>query len=551
MKVLLALALLTAAAHADDGGGRDVTVAVFSTRAVHAVTITPVGSHVWIAKCATCKHEPMTAPWKSTTAPEVWVGGSARVRDEGSQTDRTAAGLWHIKRVGTEFDVVLTLPSERFVSMAVAGETDAKEPIESLRAMSIVARTFALNGAHFHARPGHLAAELCDSTQCMAMRWGGVPARVDDAVRATAGETLWSNSKRAEVYFSGSCGGQTEDAGAVWPSLRGASYLKSHPDPYCLRRDGGAKWHADIPLAELASIANAEGWKLPAHILSVRIAERTASGRAARLVFSGEGENDSITASALRFGIGRALGFGKVRSDWYDATVRGASLVLDGKGHGHGVGLCQTGAMQMASEGKRSAEILGFYFPGAIIGITPHGDVWSETTFGPLHIRSVGKSPDVLAAWNQAQGRFPGAKLNAANITFAPTVELFRQLSSQPGWMLASTRGSDIILQPASIVGNAMQRTLLHELLHLLVESEATPSTPLWLREGLVEALAGEKGRGAMPTAELEAALANPPSREASERAHLAAAAKVQALINTHSLTTVRIWLRNGVPVGL
>src|ERR1039458_3612909 len=109
-----------------------------------------------------------------------------------------------------------------------------------ISALAILARTYALNGSHYTAAPGRLAAELCDSTECQAMRLEAPPPAIDDATRATAGETLWFSAGRAEVFFSQNCGGITEDAGVVWPKLRGLPYLRSHADPYCLRRDSPA-----------------------------------------------------------------------------------------------------------------------------------------------------------------------------------------------------------------------------------------------------------------------------------------------------------------------
>ncbi len=87
---------------------------------------------------------------------------------------RTAAGLWHLRAVdGQEIDVVLTMPSERYVAAVLNAEAAVGEPRESLRAMAILARTYALNGRHYSAHPGHLRADLCDSTELPVMRLPG------------------------------------------------------------------------------------------------------------------------------------------------------------------------------------------------------------------------------------------------------------------------------------------------------------------------------------------------------------------------------------------
>jgi len=551
------------AAPVGDGGGRDVSVAIFSAFSLRAMTMTPLGPNSWVSACALCAHKPLTAPLHVAGPMEIYAGGSLRIADDASGETRTATGLWHLRSSGKDgaIDVVLTLPSERYVTAVLNAEAAPGEPAQSLQALAILARTYALNGSHFSAPPGHLPAELCDSTQCQAMLPGPVSRAIDDATQATAGETVWFGSHRAEAFFSQSCGGLTEDGGAVWPNLRGLSYLRSHADPYCVRR-GTAAWHAEVPLMKLAEIARTEGWHLPTSIVAARIADRSPSHRALRIVFTGAtGATAVVSASALRFGVGRALGWEHVRSDAYELGVRNRELVFDGRGHGHGVGLCQEGAAEMASEGQTAREILAFYFPRTAVHILPSDAGWQQTRIGPLTVRSTEQlSAERIAAlqqtWSEAQRRFPSRHAAQAEIVFAPATELFRQISGQPGWALGSTRGSTIVLQPDSVLrahGLDLSATLLHEMLHVLVEAEASERAPLWLREGLVEVLAGESVASA-PAQSLKAiddALLRPGSLRESEEAHRAAAARVRVSIGRYGLSVVRGWLSSGVPASV
>jgi stage II sporulation protein D len=560
-KILLPLALvLPCAAQVGDAGGGDVTVAMFSTRNLHSVTIAPAGAGAWVAACAACKRRPLSAAMHFASGADLLAGGPVKVTEDATGETRTASGLWRLHSVAdASVDVALTLPSERYVAAVLNAEAAASEPAESLRALAILARTYALNGRHYTAAAGHIAAQLCDSTECQAMRLAPSSQAVADAVQATAGETLWFGAGRAETYFSQSCGGTTEDAGAVWPALRGTTYLRSHADPYCLRRDA-AQWHAEVPLVKLAEIARAERWTMPAKIEAAHIATRSVSHRALRIDFAGAGATSSVGASALRFAVGRALGWNLVRSDLYELAVRNGSLVFDGRGHGHGVGLCQQGATEMAAEGRGAAEILAFYFPGTAVRITPADDGWHETAVGPLTVRATYKLgqhdvDELQQAWADAKRRFPPRRVVHPRIIFAPSTEMFRQLTGEPGWELASTAGDTIVLQPREILranGTALSATLLHEMLHALVESEANAHTPLWLREGLVEALAGAPaGRvGAMTTEAMDEGLSHPVSRIAAMQSHRAAAARVQAFIARYGLSTVRGWLSSGVPAG-
>jgi stage II sporulation protein D len=567
VRVLWGLVLVacvgSAWASVDDGGGRDVSIALFSARASHSVTVTPLGARAWTAKCAGCAREALTAPLHVVGAMEVFAGGKLRVVDDASGEARTATGLWHLRGSGAkpEVDVVLTLPSEAVVAAVLGAEAAAAEPAESLRALAILARTYALNGSHFSAAAGHLTADLCDSTQCQAMLLGSETRAVEEATRDTAGETLWFEGKRAEVYFSQDCGGVTEEGGAVWPGLRGVPYLRSHADPYCLRRDAAA-WHAEVSLSDFAVVARAQGWHVPAKIVAANVVERSVSRRALKVQFTGEdGERGVVAASALRFAIGRALGWNRVRSDAYELGVRGGDLVFDGRGHGHGVGLCQVGAAEMASEGKSAREILGFYFPGTVVRIRPGDEGWVEVRSGGLVVRgtetlTVLRGEELGRVWGDAQRRFAPRRAVTPEIVFAPTTEMFRELTSQPGWMMASTQGSMIVLQPEEVLRAHEpddSGTLLHEMLHVLVEAEAGDRAPLWLREGLVEVLAGESvGRtGSMSVSEIESALERADSREASERAHRAAAERVRGMVDRYGMSAMRGWLVSGVPAGV
>jgi stage II sporulation protein D len=549
--------------HADTSrdGGRNLSVLLFSTRRLTSVTLAPLSTSAWISACASCAHEPFTAPVELKGTKEVFAGGKLMVTDEESHEQKSAAGLWHLKSDHAGVDVVLTLPSERYVAAVLNAETVRDEAPEALQAMAIVARTYALNGRHFSAAAGHLSADLCDSTECQAMRLGAVSSSIEDAVLATAGETLWFGGSRAKVFFSEHCGGVTEDAAVLWPRLHGVAYLQSHADPYCLRR-GSAAWHTEISLTELASVASQQGWQLPRLLVSVQVSRRSRSKRALQVVFSGSGGHTSmLSASALRLGVGRALGWNRIRSDRYEVALRGGMLVFDGRGYGHGAGLCQIGASEMAAEHKSAREILAFYFPGTVVRIGPDDDGWQVTHASSLIVRSTqGESPieveKLEKTWQEALRRFPSHKSLTPQITFALSTELFRQMTSQPGWALASTQGARIVMQPAAVLNRAGSDTgkvLLHEMLHVLVEAEASDRVPLWLREGMVEELSGEAAGSSetMPAEALDAALVNAASWSASERAHHVAGWRVHRLAEHYGMSTLRGWLVSGVPPGV
>jgi stage II sporulation protein D len=481
------------------------------------------------------------------------IDGSLRVETpEGQRAE--SSGHWHIAASGSDLRLQLTLPSERYVMAALTAESAPDEPRESLKALAIVVRTYALANPRRHGVEGF---DLCDSTHCQALRLGAPRAEIREAVADTAGETLWIGGHRAQTYFTQHCGGESESAQAAWG--KGETYLTVHADPYCTRR-ASAEWHASISLVSLTDVLRQDGFRPPSRIRHARVLSRTSSGRAAMVELSGDGEPLRITASSLRFALDRSLGWQQVRSDGYDVTVNDGQLIFNGKGYGHGVGLCQAGAWQMAAEGQSAAAILNFYFPGTSVGITPQDSGWHTVSANGWSLELVGPAHQeaMLAAGNRAWARatalFPMQQARPPRVTLEPQTELFRQAAASPGWMLAVTVNSHIWLQPYEISSrnNGLESLLLHEMLHARIEQEATSKAPLWLREGLVEALADSQPHAATTgrVAAIDAALAHPADAMQSRRAHAEAAALAQSCMQRYGFSAVRSWLSSGVPAG-
>ncbi len=565
MKAALACLLLLAEAFAQRASQPPVlTVRLFSARQVDSLTLTPLGSGgaFWI--CSKCSEKTLRMPLTLKNAQgrivssdgaklgaSVSLSGAFRIGAEHSEQSETAAGRWTITSTRSGLRVLLATTPERYVMAALNGEAAPDEPLESLKAMAVAARTFALVNQHRHTLDGF---DLCDSTHCQALRFGEARPGIEQAVHATAGETLWFGNHRASVYMTQHCGGETEDVSSVWPALH-ESYLQAHADPYCVRRSK-AKWHTEMELPQLARILHEEGWKTPLQIDTVQIEKRTPTGRALLLQISGQGGSAEVSASSFRFAVNRALGWNQLRSDWYEITRNNNVLHFEGKGYGHGVGLCQAGAYEMAKEGHGYRDILSFYYPGTQVRIAETDPGWKQVQaqgWTLLTSAAAGMVPDGNAAWAKAQSLFPPRSGVHPIVHLMPSTELFRQTTEEPGWMLASTHGADISLQPIAVLRarGDVSGVLLHEFLHVLVEQEATAKAHLWLREGLVEVLAGGvHGGNSLPmrAAALEQEIAHPATMAESQRAHLDSGLFVQALVGRYGLDTVRSWLRTGVP---
>jgi stage II sporulation protein D len=524
---------------------RDLTIELWSAHSVTSVTATPLG----------VAGQPVHLQWSPGSPVKTFkFKGNLRVQPSDAPAI-TAAGDWAILPRRDGLRVLLTVPSEVYVAAALRGEAAPDEPIASLKAMAVAIRTFALLNASRHQSHGF---DLCDSTHCQALRWDRIRPAIQEAVQETAGETLWSGQDRVHVYYTQHCGGMSEAASSVWPAEQGGD--QPHSDPYCLRRSP-AQWHASISLQLLSSIFRFQGWRMPSPVEAIQVIRRTTTGRAELLQVSGGGPPAQLSASSFRFAVDRALGWNQLRSDWYSITVSGGAIEIQGRGYGHGVGLCQAGAYEMAKEGRSESEILQFYFPSAAPGITPGDSGWHTIAGAGWTLLTAYPSTNLVsagnAAWVKAQSLFGSRNSTHAIVEELPTTELFRQTTGEPGWMLASARGTRVFLQPAQVRRNVSgaedsRDLLLHEFLHVLVEQQAGEKAPLWLREGLVEMLAGQPPRGTttLSAVEVDAMLAHPASAAASRAAHQAAAQMAALVCSRYGIAAVRNFLRDGVPSG-
>ena len=449
-------------------------------------------------------------------------------------------------RVG---ETTLQLPLERYVAAVLAGESSVFRSGEALKAMAVAARTYAVRLRGRHSAEGY---DFCATTHCQRIDLNAVTPRLEAAAAATAGTLLWFEGKPAFACYTRDCGGRTEDAGEVWPDLA-APYLKSHPDDYCLRA-GAVPWQWTVDPADVARALARSSLRAPAAIEQITIVQRTPSGRARTLTLSGAGESVRISASSFRFAVDRELGWNTLLSDQFEVRSTGGRLGFEGRGAGHGVGLCQRGAAQMGAEGRTWREILDFYYPGTEAGLTARGIRWQRLAGETVSLMTTRPDEDgaVLAlaerALRDASRRAGLPPPTGIEIRVYPDLDTFRNATGEPGWVAARTDGRRIHLQPAELLRGraALESTLRHELLHVLVESQAAPGLPVWFREGLVGYLEHPPASaGAIPR---DSDLRQTADAERARRAYQQAVRAVSRLVERYGESAVLGWLHSGLP---
>ncbi|KFI36410.1 stage II sporulation protein SpoIID [Peptococcaceae bacterium SCADC1_2_3] len=256
------------------------------------------------------------------------------------------------------------LKMEEYIAGVVAAEMDPVWPVNALAAQAILARTFTLENIKAgRVQQLHGTDASTSTEEFQAYNAARINENVREAIKRTRGEVVTYQGDCIKAWFCACNGGVTASA------AEGLSYTKTST-PYakagikddCLKivPPDYRAWEAIIPLTRVqAAVAKITG-NAPGEITSAQIIECGPSGRATKIKLGGA----VVGAPALRLNLGSEW----VRSTFLMAVViQDGSLILKGKGFGHGVGMCQWGARQLAQEGKSPEEIIRFYFKGVEI----------------------------------------------------------------------------------------------------------------------------------------------------------------------------------------
>jgi stage II sporulation protein D len=255
--------------------------------------------------------------------------------------------------------VVNELPVETYLRGVIAAEMPPSAPPDALKAQTIAARSYALkNRGRYRSR----RYDLSDNTDCQV--YGGADAEkpaTDAAVRDTAGLVLVKDGALVLADYYDDCGGITSpgDRESDYPpSVRDAEEADG-PD-YCARGLYHT-WSVKLTAEELSNTFSSAETGI---ITNIRVEETDKSGRTRSLEIVGERGSKKLSGSAFR---GR-IGYSRLKSTLFSISREdNGGFVVSGKGYGHGQGLCQMGAMGMASAPYNHTcdEILNHYYPGS------------------------------------------------------------------------------------------------------------------------------------------------------------------------------------------
>jgi stage II sporulation protein D len=252
---------------------------------------------------------------------------------------------------------------EEYLEGVVAAEMDPSWPEEALAAQAILARTFTLK----KIQEGGVKARGTDAStsveEFQAYDPSRIQQRVKKAVQRTRGEVVTYRGKLINGWFHADGGGRTAASAAEGLDYRKEEtpYIRSVEDPGArITLPENRSWTVSFPLPQVREAVQKVAGQDPGQISQVEILERGPSGRATKIRVGAV----TLSAPALRL----ALGSDKMRSTFLESlTIKDGSLIMKGKGYGHGVGMSQWGARALAEEGKKAEEIIRYFFQGVQI----------------------------------------------------------------------------------------------------------------------------------------------------------------------------------------
>jgi stage II sporulation protein D len=275
--------------------------------------------------------------------------------------------------------VVREIALEEYVRATALSEfaPAAGEPADvgrMLEVQAIISRTYAVANVGRHAREGF---DLCATTHCQLFdprrletsRWAPV---AEEAARETTGAILRFRGTAAQALFHADCGGHTSDPAAVWGGTD-RPYLHAAPDDGVPDETHG-RWEHRVGVAALGSALDADPrTRAQGDIVRIDVEERDRAGRIRTATIErapirgAAAARTLVRGDVLREILSRAFGARAIRSTLFEVRREWASFVFSGRGFGHGVGLCQAGALARLRAGSPPLRVLTFYYPGTTL----------------------------------------------------------------------------------------------------------------------------------------------------------------------------------------
>lgn len=295
--------------------------------------------------------------------PDLVTGGPVRVKPIDGSTrvnGKRYRGWVELRKKKNGLLLVINdLDLEEYLKGVISAEVPPDWNIEVLKAQAVASRTYALyEKRRAGKRPYHVVATV------MSQVYNGVNGehkRAVQAERETKGLVLMYRGKVIPAFYHADCGGHTENADGMMWSVD-APYLKG-VDCECQSIIKDGLWEKRISGSRVSDALRREGYRVN-DISDMSIAGITPAGRVKKVTIRSAHGTTTVPADTLR----AVLGNTAIPSLFFELEMSEGEAVFSGRGRGHGVGLCQWGAKEMAGKGHNFISILSHYYPGTGLG---------------------------------------------------------------------------------------------------------------------------------------------------------------------------------------
>ena len=245
--------------------------------------------------------------------------------------------------------LINTFDIEKYVAGVVKAEGGSGKNEEYFKTQAIIARTYTFKYYNKHILDRY---NLCDDTHCQVFNGLAEDSLIINAVAHTYGMVITTPDSLLIISaFHSNCGGETSPSEYAW--MTGQPYLKRVVDPYC-QNSRSALWERMISLKDWTDFLKKNGYSGTQSDPSVFNFIQTTR------VPDYKTGSFTMPLRNIRNGL-------DLRSSFFSVSALGDSLLIKGRGYGHGVGLCQEGAMSMALKGFTYQQIINFYYSGVKI----------------------------------------------------------------------------------------------------------------------------------------------------------------------------------------
>jgi len=254
-------------------------------------------------------------------------------------------------------NLVNSIPLEAYITTLLSKEMNGTWPVEALKAQAVAARTYAFERMRKSGAGKLYHLESSEKDQVSGTFFDATEKTLQ-ASRETEGEILVGpTGKISPAFFHSKCGGKTLRPDQVWGGVEEG--YRSVNCTFC-QKTGMKDWQGKIKNKKLVTMVDQVLKKYYSDNISesdIRIMPDSLANSELRL-YAGD-RLHIIKKSYLRNLAGREV----LPSNNFIMAMKNNEIHVEGQGYGHGVGLCQLGALELAKRGYDYRQILSFYFP--------------------------------------------------------------------------------------------------------------------------------------------------------------------------------------------